>query len=665
MDITNYYDVKILTMGQKIQVLIDKLHEKKKIDDTQHNALKSYTSNGMLLRNCSIFDGIMKQYYPKNKLVDGILRYHDTDELLYYMEEERSHVISMTQERKDAIKQVFETLMSTDLKMFGMYGYAGTGKTTLMMEIVYFLMLHGFIKSVALTAPTHKALNIMKTNFSVIIKSLLKELNLDTEGGFEENLMELRTNGKKKIEFKTIHSLLGYAPNLTVSDGEKEFVRSKTAPDISDYDLIIIDECSMIPLQMIVDLLETIRNMWKKSQDYTKLPKMIFSGDPAQLPPVNEVSSSIFIKGIAELSKAEFAKKINVKQNVYTATNALDDAYTNFIRDVITMKTQTLKQIFRNKKSNIMDMCFNIRQWVIGDIGKPTIKKFLGNGAYAYQYKGGDKTDTAWFKKCIETFKTDNTSNIILTWTNRATDTYNQALRLILRKAKKGQLKRFEQNDIIILNDFYSFSTTCDDTEASRFYTSEQFKVTIATESELTIKPMSKSDLIMANRLPASAIRKYNSVVDEINKKTCKKYKVWKLEVIRLANNTECESNSIAVLNVMHESSEQTVKGESDQVATAIRILYRHFQINHAGYMSGIEKYMMKPLWEYWNSSFNELYASVIYGYSITTHKAQGSTFNNVFVDADDICLNRNMDEVKRCIYTSHTRSANDLHILI
>jgi hypothetical protein len=49
----------------------------------------------------------------------------------------------------------------------------------------------------------------------------------------------------------------------------------------------------MIPLSMVIELFQTFKN---NSTSYNKMTKIFLSGDPAQLPPVEEPISSIFMK---------------------------------------------------------------------------------------------------------------------------------------------------------------------------------------------------------------------------------------------------------------------------------------------------------------------------------------------------------------------------------
>jgi hypothetical protein len=62
--------------------------------------------------------------------------------------------------------------------------------------------------------------------------------------------------------------------------------------------------------------------------------------------------------------------------------------------------------------------------------------------------------------------------------------------------------------------------------------------------------------------------------------------------------------------------------------------------------------------------NFLRRYADVSYAYSITAHKAQGSTYDTVFLLEDDIDMNYNIVERNRIKYTSYTRSSRKLYVI-
>lgn len=67
-------------------------------------------------------------------------------------------------------------------------------------------------------------------------------------------------------------------------------------------------------------------------------------------------------------------------------------------------------------------------------------------------------------------------------------------------------------------------------------------------------------------------------------------------------------------------------------------------------------------LWgSYWQ--LRESFASIRHSYALTAHRAQGSTFDTVFVDVDDICSNSSKFEARRCLYVACTRAQRRLFL--
>lgn len=135
-------------------------------------------------------------------------------------------------------------------------GFPGTGKSTIVVELIKVLKSRQI--RVLLAAPTHPAKNILL--------DFLAEQNV-------------------KVPTRTIHSILGLKPE--VNDlGEERFVQSGEPLDFSDYDLLIIDEASMID-----------RYLWAILTTTPSLPPTLFVGDRYQLRPVNaRTISPVFTK---------------------------------------------------------------------------------------------------------------------------------------------------------------------------------------------------------------------------------------------------------------------------------------------------------------------------------------------------------------------------------
>lgn len=129
-------------------------------------------------------------------------------------------------------------------QMMTLEGYAGTGKTTLVGELVRRL---GGDMAIAIAAPTNKAVGVLQE----------------------------KVGPQGKAEFRSIHSFLGLRLREN-EDGSRQCQRDGT-PSLHQYDLAIIDEGSMIGPDLFGMIVSSARSC-----------RVLFVGDPAQLPPVEQ-----------------------------------------------------------------------------------------------------------------------------------------------------------------------------------------------------------------------------------------------------------------------------------------------------------------------------------------------------------------------------------------
>lgn len=176
--------------------------------------------------------------------------------------------VSLTSEQKKTLSQLKSFTGSQD-KFFRLTGYAGTGKSFLMCRYVKWLLAEKITFVVA--CPTNKAAKSFK--------------NLADESGLD-------------LEVKTVAQLLGQQPELNEDTGIEEFVCNGQA-DLSDYNIAIIDEFSMVNRDNFQEIVTAARS--------SILTKVVFVGDEAQLPPVKEkepiVATSKVINQSATLIK--------------------------------------------------------------------------------------------------------------------------------------------------------------------------------------------------------------------------------------------------------------------------------------------------------------------------------------------------------------------------
>ncbi|MEI6424458.1 MAG: AAA family ATPase [Lentisphaerota bacterium] len=165
-------------------------------------------------------------------------------------------IITFNDQQYEGINKIRAWLKS-DKTFFTLSGYAGTGKTLSIKKI-----LDEYHYGVVVSAPTHKAVNVIE-----------------------------RLTGE---EAKTLHSLLGLRPDLEISGYDPNFpiFNPIVPPKINDYNFCVIDEASMINLCLFNLIKDTVGG---------HRTKILFVGDIAQLPPVNEEISAVFVQNDIEI----------------------------------------------------------------------------------------------------------------------------------------------------------------------------------------------------------------------------------------------------------------------------------------------------------------------------------------------------------------------------
>lgn len=178
-------------------------------------------------------------------------------------------------------------------------GYAGTGKSTL----TRYLLQNVTVSKICVSAPTHKAKKVISTI-----------TNLPGE---------------------TIQSLLGLRLSVDITDfNPNERLFDQVAePNMTKYNVVIIDECSMINEKLYSYILDVCHGK----------TKVIFIGDACQLPPINEDLSPTF-------KNNNVVKLTNIVRQ--SNDNPLIEIYNN-LRNDINLRSSNTVSIIRNKPTDI------------------------------------------------------------------------------------------------------------------------------------------------------------------------------------------------------------------------------------------------------------------------------------------------------------------------
>ena len=168
-------------------------------------------------------------------------------------------------------------LESKKKQIFRVFGYAGTGKSTLARHFA-----ENIDGDVFYAAFTGKAALVMQKN--------------GCHGA------------------RTIHGLI-YIPEVDKKTGEVTFKLNKAASPLNDAALLVIDECSMVDEQMARDLLS-----------FNK--PILVLGDPAQLPPVS--GAGYFTEAKPDVMLTEIHRQAADNPIVYLATQVRNGEYPDF-----------------------------------------------------------------------------------------------------------------------------------------------------------------------------------------------------------------------------------------------------------------------------------------------------------------------------------------------
>jgi len=453
-------------------------------------------------------------------------------------------LITFNVEQFDGIKKI-RNWLNNGQTFFTLAGYAGTGKSTIIKKI-----LDDYHWGVVVSAPTHKAKKVI--------------INTTGEDG------------------QTLHALLGLRPdvNLDEFNPNSPVFNPIALPKICDYNFVIIDEASMIN-QELYDL---IQEKTKNSRT-----KVLYMGDPAQIPPVGEKESVVFNQTDNEfhwLTKIERQNDTNPLAFIYDALrNNLDRLDGGFQR-VTNMNELGEGVIFMVDKKKFRDA-------IIDRFLSPEFQK-----------------DTDYVK--------------VIAWRNETVMASNKIIRTALFGNKTDII---EENDILM---------------AYRSVSSENQRTNLI-ENSADYRVIEKSDL-EENHFD---VKGYRVKLREDLAKGHFKY----IDVFIV--NSEDHDNLHHYAEV-HDYFRDMGKSNKKMWGK-----YYDFRRNNL-IMVTVDKFRNGML----RGSSDIIVKDLDYGYAITGHKSQGSTYSHVFVLENDINVNWILKERNQIKYVALTRPSVSATVL-
>ena len=139
-------------------------------------------------------------------------------------------------------------------------------------------------------------------------------------------------------------------------------------------------------------------------------------------------------------------------------------------------------------------------------------------------------------------------------------------------------------------------------------------------------------------------------------------YKTWEIQG---SDHSQITQNLVStdVIRVIHTDDTIKYKKDLEYINENLIILKN---ILNKKKEDRLVKVILQRLWEFYYYRIIDEFADISYGYCITIHKSQGSTYNNVFVDLDNVVkTNHERNQMIKSVYTAVTRSSLKLKLLI
>ena len=479
--------------------------------------------------------------------------------------------IKAFQEITDYTSRDFPGFLDDDAESFPqgfvLKGYAGTGKTFLIKRVIEYICNTDTNAKIAIGAPTNKAVQVLYKSSGA------------NATGHKGYIFEDIFDKNARIVYSTIHKLLGLKETIT-DKGEQLFVEDSTNDsELSKFKYLIVDEVSMLD-----------DDLCKKIMKYSDSIKIIFMGDPAQIPPVKR-KDSIPLK------------------------NPQDHPY-RFLYGELT-------EIMRQKGEHpVVDASFAIRTSLYDPEPLRDIKTQLneaGHGIVRINLSTEKDKIKPLLKQYFDTpqFAENNDYMRVIAWKNATVDYINGVVReLIYGKDPE----RFIVGEKLIVK-----KPTSEKVKSDKNNDWDYWKIVYPTSEELTVDGVWEDYItIHEGDFKLSA-------------------KVYQLDVSSV--NVFTGSTINKEINVIHEDSEIAYKNLLDKAK---------------------KKAMSTKKGVDWVIYFNLMKwsAEVMYGYAITAHKSQGSTYKNVMILESDIDANNKIVERNRIKYTAYSRATDILFVV-
>lgn len=459
-------------------------------------------------------------------------------------------------------------------------GSAGTGKTFLVSYIYSLLKDSGRDLTIAFTASTNKAVNVLQATYA-------EQQQQKPEGAAAAEEKEEEEEEDKTLTFNTIHRFMHSQRSIDRNgDFFFKFGAGPVRAGKKKVDIVFIDEISMISDALAQQIAQL-----------KAFPKVVLIGDRAQLPPVDEPESSIFGWDIPTCHLTEIVR-------------------------------------YRN---NIVKLADQVKQLIFTQ-ARTKLSACQGDGVMLYR-----DNLSAWLEAYMAHFTTQTTT-VVLAYTNDRVRYYNEHLRKkVLPLVSAG--KKFAPQEMIMFNNYYQATSNTrgkdDPFYTMKYYTSYQVRLETCVEEIYNIDyQVILETLTQEAATNAMSPVEATAAVELLKKALPNKFPIYFI----------IAEGGYVIHNPLNY---QKVQDSLEGVKATFGTIKGYFHED-----------TVSLFWDFFYKQMHDVFADVTYGYAMTVHKSQGSTYQRVFIDMKDI-IQRNPKEREsyQCLYTAITRASSEVHI--
>jgi hypothetical protein len=579
------------------------------------------------------------------------------------------------EEQKAVLMELYQQLVITSQDshtnyLFLIDGQAGVGKTSTIMYLFRFPEFSCF--RVCFSAPTNKALNVMMEKLD---DSTEEHPSLHEEADEDDQTLQKT--------FMTFFKLTKSRTSITVT-GETRFETGDSESLQFNYDIVVIDEVSMIEKKPIDCLLVSVAKMTMGK------PTIIFMGDDGQLPPVVDTASIIFDRHYQQVN--------GIKRLVLTQIMRSRDRLSVFSQEIRQLIPFSLETMLSHDLPAI-----RLKEWCC-----PQISHYTNRDAWLKEY-------VVRFKLNLEDTTNNRSSNapIIIVYTNLECDTLNTECRnLIFDHPQEyyvhGELLVFKGYYCIRRQKLIAVDSDKKITYYVKYYTSEPLIVDNCASCLEMVRPISFSEIygrMQMNLVSWLSTHVHQQALVHVSNELITKVTSWviaedqiqthdafltkhlntlfksinKLEHTYLVDHLstdgrkkldplDTDPDHLSIM-VIDPAVMDNYLINCDKMRGVIKSHYQelslYFKSNRS--MKLLVDFLFQRIWSmYYYRVYVWPFANTAYGYAITSHKSQGSTYSHIYVNVSNIMGCRKVDALVRSksLYTSMTRASRSVNVL-